>query len=73
MLWLSELMLQNHDITSFEELIPKVQEAARNGEMFFRMDVKPPFGDTPDDWEDRLEASSTYTAIASDQGADECR
>lgn len=56
MLWLSELMLQNHDITSFEELSVKVQEAARGGEMFFRMDVKPSYSDTPDDWEDRLEA-----------------
>ena len=57
MLWLSEIMLQNHDLQSFEQLVPKVQEAARNGEMFFRMDVKPPYGDTPDDWEDRLEAA----------------
>lgn len=57
MLWLSELMLQNHDITSFEDLVVKVQEAARDGEMFFRMDVKPSYGDTPDNWEDRLEAS----------------
>jgi len=24
--------------------------------MFFRMDVKPPFPDTPQDWEDKLEA-----------------
>jgi hypothetical protein len=27
--------------------------------MFFRMDVKPPFQDTPMDWEDRLEAVFT--------------
>jgi len=57
MLWLSEILLQNHDVQSFEDLVPKVQEAARSGEMFFRMDVKPPFGDTPEDWEDRLEAA----------------
>jgi len=25
--------------------------------MFFRMDIKPPFGDTPENWEDRLEAA----------------
>jgi len=25
--------------------------------MFFRMDVRPPFPDTPEDWEDRLEAA----------------
>jgi hypothetical protein len=27
------------------------------GELFFRMDVKPPYPDTPEDWEDRLEAA----------------
>lgn len=57
MLWLSEIMLQHHELDSFEELIPLVREAARNGEMFFRMDVKPPYSDTPEDWEDRLEAA----------------
>ena len=57
MLWLSEILLQHHEIQSFEELIPLVQEGARNGEMFFRMDIKPPFGDTPENWEDRLEAA----------------
>lgn len=57
MLWLSEIMIQNHQIASFDELIPVIQQAAREGEMFFRMDVKPPFPDTPEDWEDRLEAA----------------
>jgi hypothetical protein len=27
--------------------------------MFFRIDVKPPYPDTPENWEDRLEASFT--------------
>lgn len=57
MLWLSEILLQNNQISSFEELTGLVQEAARKGEIFFRMDVKPPYSDTPDDWEDRLEAA----------------
>ncbi|HHC72696.1 MAG TPA: sulfur relay protein DsrC [Thiotrichales bacterium] len=57
MLWLSEILLQNHDVESFEELIPLIQEAAARGEIFFRMDVRPPFPDTPEDWEDRLEAA----------------
>ncbi len=56
MLWLSEILLQHHEIASFEQLIPVVKEGARN-EMFFRMDIKPPFGDTPENWEDRLEAA----------------
>jgi hypothetical protein len=57
MLWLSEILLKNHNLTSFDELVPLVQQAASEGEIFFRMDVKPPFGDTPDDWEDRLESA----------------
>jgi hypothetical protein len=56
MLWLSEVLLQGHDIDSFEMLKRVVSERARAGEMFFRMDVRPPYPDTPDDWEDRLEA-----------------
>jgi len=57
MLWLSEVMLQGYDIESFEQLKTVISERARNGELFFRMDVKPPYPDTPEDWEDRLEAA----------------
>jgi hypothetical protein len=57
MLWLSEVMLQEHDIASFDALVEAVKERARGGEMFFRMDVRPPYPDTPEDWEDRLEAA----------------
>lgn len=59
MLWLSELLLQRHDLESFEDLKQAVAEQAAQGEMFFRMDVKPPFADTPENWEERLEASFT--------------
>jgi len=59
MLWLSEIMLENFDLNTFEELKQKVREKAANGEMFFRMDVKPTYPDTPDNWEDRLEAVFT--------------
>ena len=57
MLWLSEILLKHHEIDSFEELVPLVKESAREGEIFFRMDVRPPFKDTPENWEDRLEAA----------------
>jgi len=57
MLKLSELLVGNSELESFEDLIPMVQAVARSGERFFRMDVKPPFPDTPDNWEDRLEAA----------------
>ncbi len=57
MLWLSEVLLQHHELESFEQLKGAIGECARNGEMFFRMDVRPPFPDTPEDWENRLEAA----------------
>lgn len=59
MLYLSEILLQNHALNSFSELQEKVRERAQGGELFFRMDVKPPFADTPADWEEKLEATFT--------------
>lgn len=57
MLKLSDVLVSRKDIESFKELVPAIQDIARQGERFFRIDVKPPFSDTPDDWEDRLEAA----------------
>lgn len=57
MLWLSEILLQRYDLESFADLVAEVQSRAREGERFFSMDVKPPFQDTPEDWEDRLESA----------------
>jgi hypothetical protein len=61
MLYLSEILLQHHDLDSFDGLLDIVKEKARSGERFFRMDVKPPFPDTPENWEDRLEAAFSGT------------
>ena len=58
MLWLSEILLQEHALVSFAELKHSVAQRAK-GEMFFRMDVKPPFPDTPENWEDQLESAFT--------------
>ena len=58
MLELSEVLLKNHAMSSFKELKMAVSDGAQ-GEMFFRMDVKPPFPDTPENWEDQLEAAFT--------------
>ena len=58
MLHLSEVMMKNHDVDTFEALIKVVQnEAQTSGELFFRIDVKPPYPDTPENWEDRLEGA----------------
>lgn len=57
MLKLSDILIYNKEIESFAELIPLIQEIAGSGERFFRIDIKPPFPDTPNDWEDRVEAA----------------
>ena len=59
MLWLSEVMLQAQEIESFEDLKVELQKRAREGELFFQMDVKPGYADTPNDWQDKLEAAFT--------------
>ncbi len=58
MLHVSEVLMQNPDVDSFEQLVQVIRERSKT-EMFFRIDVKPPFIDTPEDWEDRLEAAFT--------------
>ena len=59
MLFLSDLLIQNPDIESFEDLKLVMKSDALKSELFFRMDVKPPYFDTPDQWEDALEAAFT--------------
>jgi len=58
MLYLSEVLIQNPQLESFEDLLAVVKERSKS-EMFFRIDVKPPYPDTPENWEDRLEATFT--------------
>jgi hypothetical protein len=62
MLYLSQVMIANQDLESFDDLKVIVKQFAARGEMFLRFDVKPPYPDTPNDWEDQLEAtfSSRY-------------
>lgn len=58
MLLLSEAIIAHPDLESFEDLVLVIKAIAASGdERFFRMDVKPDYGDTPNNWEDRLEAA----------------
>jgi hypothetical protein len=58
MLHLSELLIQHPELNNFSELEKLISiQAKTNRERFFRIDVKPSFPDTPENWEDRLEAS----------------
>lgn len=56
MLYLSEILLQHHDIETFEQLCEVVRGKAKE-HIHFRIDVKPPYPDTPANWEDRLEGA----------------
>ncbi|MEW8042867.1 MAG: sulfur relay protein DsrC [gamma proteobacterium symbiont of Phacoides pectinatus] len=58
MLLLSEILIQNPQLDTFEELLEVIRQR-RQDAMFFRIDVKPQYADTPTDWEDRLEATFT--------------
>ena len=62
MLCLSEILLQHHELQSFDDLVGIVEDKARGGELFFQMNVQPPFPDTPESWEDRLEAAFAAAA-----------
>jgi hypothetical protein len=58
MLNLSELLIQHPELENFAQLEALITEHARaNKARFFRIDVKPSFPDTPENWEDRLEAA----------------
>ena len=63
MRYLSEILLEEHDIESFAQLVSAVRKRAVT-ERFLHMDIKPPYLDTPDNWEDMLEAA--FTGIARD-------
>jgi hypothetical protein len=57
MLHLSQVIIANQEMQSFDELKLALKAFAERGEMHLRFDVKPPYPDTPSDWEDQLEAA----------------
>lgn len=64
MLHVSDLLLQHKEISTFAELVDVVKLRAKD-ERFFRMDLKPPFPDTPDNWELVLE--SAFSGVNDDR------
>ena len=58
MLHVSDILIERHDLESFAELVDEVRVRAQ-GERFLRIDIKPPFTDTPENWEDVLESAFT--------------
>ncbi len=59
MLTVSDILLKHHELSSFEQMRQLVKAYASNGEIFLAFDVRPPFKDTPENWEALLEATFT--------------
>ena len=57
MLYLSSLLIEYKNVESFDQLIDVVKEKANQGEIFIKIDLKPPYPDTPEDWEDKIESA----------------
>ena len=57
MLYLSTLLIEEKQIETFAELLDVIRYKAKEGEIFIRIDLKPPFPDTPKDWEDEVESA----------------
>jgi hypothetical protein len=61
MLYLSSLLIDEKDIETFDELLEVVKVRAKDGKIFIKIDLKPPFPDTPENWEDKIESAfSSY-------------
>jgi len=56
MIYLSELLIQNPDFESFEELVQLI-ESKKEGEIHLKIDIKPNYPDTPSNWEDKIEGA----------------
>ena len=56
MLYLSTLLIEHKDVETFDEFLEVIRQKAVEGEMFIRFDLKPPFPDTPENWQDRVES-----------------
>ncbi|MDB3972693.1 sulfur relay protein DsrC [Gammaproteobacteria bacterium] len=61
MLYLSSILIDEKDIETFDELLEVIKVRAKDGEIFIKIDLKPPFPDTPENWEDKIESAfSSY-------------
>ena len=61
MLYLSSILIDEKDIETFDELLEVIKVRAKDGEIFIKIDLKPPFPDTPENLEDKIESAfSSY-------------
>ncbi len=60
MIYLSDILTQEHSLESFEDLLEVARQKARDGEIHLDVDIKPPFEDTPRDWQNQVEMAFTF-------------
>ncbi len=60
MIYLSDILTQEHDLEKFEDLLEVARQKARDGEIHLDVDIKPPFEDTPRDWQNQVEMAFTF-------------
>lgn len=57
MINISQIIIENPQINSFQQLLDVVEQEAKLGTIHMQFDVKPDFRDTPRNWEFLLEAA----------------
>jgi len=60
MIYLSDILTQEHSLEKFEDLLEVARQKARDGEIHLDVDIKPPFDDTPRDWQNQVEMAFTF-------------
>tara|TARA_B100000686_G_C16554591_1_gene844435 strand:- start:750 stop:929 length:180 start_codon:yes stop_codon:yes gene_type:complete len=58
---ISEILIAEHKIDSYQSLKHFIRERIEKGEIFLSIDIKPPFDDTPENYESDLENLFTST------------
>jgi hypothetical protein len=73
MIYLSELLIQNPELESFDQLLEVIGQKAQQGEIHLKIDIKPTYPDTPSNWEDRVEGAfaGVYSVIGPSAGCTE--
>ena len=60
MFYLSDVLKTQHDLDNFTDLLEIVRNKAREGELHMDVDIRPPFQDTPKDWQNQVEMAFTF-------------
>ncbi len=60
MIYTSQVLKMHSELQSFEALVPIVRALGEQGEILISMDERPPYADTPDNWEMVLENAFTW-------------